>query len=112
MVRRRTSSHAADAAEPDAADRTETLEVPVQAPDGTPTGSDDQARPPTMRRAEEMADRLGARISHYAGIVGHKLLVWGARAREEMEDIWAEAQDVRRRWQAGPAPQGQEPPAR
>jgi hypothetical protein len=55
-----------------------------------------QAPGPTMQRAEELVDRLADRLSHYAGVVGHKLAWLAARAREEAEDIWAEAQALRR----------------
>jgi hypothetical protein len=53
-------------------------------------------KPPVMQRAEELADDLGQRIGHYASIVGFKILQFAARAREEAEDIWAEAQNIRR----------------
>jgi hypothetical protein len=49
-----------------------------------------------VQRAEEIVDQLGARIGHYATVLGHGLLRLAARAREEAEDIWAEAQNVRR----------------
>jgi hypothetical protein len=54
------------------------------------------AASPTMQRAEELVDRLAERVSHYASVVGHKLAWLAARAREEAEDIWAEAQAIRR----------------
>jgi hypothetical protein len=47
-------------------------------------------------RAEEIVDHLAERIGHYAGLFGHKILWLAARAREEAEDIWAEAQALRR----------------
>jgi hypothetical protein len=49
-----------------------------------------------MQRAEELADRLGERVSHYASLLGHKLMQFAARVREEAEDIWHEAQSIRR----------------
>jgi hypothetical protein len=54
------------------------------------------AREEATRRAEEMIDRMGERIGHYAAQLGHHLLRFTARAREEVEDIWAEAQNIRR----------------
>jgi hypothetical protein len=54
-----------------------------------------------MQRAEVLVDRLGERIGHYVALFGFKLLRFAARAKEEAEDIWAEAQSVRR---------GQQPP--
>jgi hypothetical protein len=49
-----------------------------------------------MERAEEMVDRLAERVSHFTSVWGRKLLRLAARAREEAEDIWAEAQSIRR----------------
>ena len=40
-----------------------------------------------MQRAEEMVDRLGEQVGHYVSTVGHSVLRWFARAREEAEDI-------------------------
>jgi hypothetical protein len=49
-----------------------------------------------MRRAEEWVDRIGARVGEATAFLGHQLLRFGARLREEAEDIWAEAQNLRR----------------
>ena len=57
--------------------------------------SADEAREQAMRRAEEMVDRLGEQVGHYVSVFGHSILKWAARAREEAEDIWAEAQAIR-----------------
>jgi hypothetical protein len=57
---------------------------------------DGQATSPATQRAEEMVDHMAERIGHFAGVLGHKLLWLVARAREEAEDIWAEAQSLRR----------------
>jgi hypothetical protein len=66
----------------------------------TQQGPDRQAaeRPEddTMRRAEEWVDRIGARVGEATAFLGHQLLRLGARVREEAEDIWAEAQNLRR----------------
>jgi hypothetical protein len=63
----------------------------------TQTASPDEARRQAMQRAEEMVDRLGERVGHYVSLLGHNILKWAARAREEAEDIWAEAQAIRQR---------------
>jgi hypothetical protein len=56
-----------------------------------------QGAPSTAtERAEELVDRLAERVGHYTGQVGHGLLWLVTRAREEAEDIWAEAQALRR----------------
>jgi hypothetical protein len=49
-----------------------------------------------MRRAEEMVDQMAQRVGDYAGRLGHGLLRLAARAREEAEDIWAEARSIAR----------------
>jgi hypothetical protein len=46
-------------------------------------------------RAEEMIDQIASRVAHYTSVFGRALLRLGARAREEAEDIWAEAQNIR-----------------
>jgi hypothetical protein len=53
-----------------------------------------------MERAEEVVDRLGQRAGQIGSEVGQRLLRLAARAREEAEDFWAEAQSTRRRWQS------------
>jgi hypothetical protein len=49
-----------------------------------------------MARAEEMVDRLAEKLAHFTSVVGRKVLWLGARLREEAEDIWTEAQSIRR----------------
>lgn len=48
-----------------------------------------------LERAEGMVDRAGERVGHLAALLGRRIQVWGGRAREEAEDIWAEAQNIR-----------------
>ncbi len=57
-------------------------------------GSDDARRQATQR-AEELVDRWAAQIGQWAAAFGHNVLKCAARAREEAEDIWAEAQAIR-----------------
>jgi hypothetical protein len=67
---------------------------------GAPTGAaaaNAEAGDESVRRAEEMIDRFAERVGHYTSVFGRKLLQLGARAREEAEDIWAEAQELRQR---------------
>ncbi len=49
----------------------------------------------TVSRAEEMVDRVAARVAQWTSSFGRTLLRFGARAREEAEDMWAEAQHIR-----------------
>lgn len=46
-------------------------------------------------KAEEVVDRAGQRISQYAAVTGWQLQRAMARLREEAEDMWAEAQNLR-----------------
>lgn len=59
--------------------------------------SDEAARQQAMQRAEELVDRWGEQVGQYVSAFGHNVLKWAARAREEAEDIWAEAQAIRQR---------------
>jgi hypothetical protein len=79
-------------------------------PGAQPDGATD-AQQQTMQRAEELADRLGEQIGSYAGWLGRNFRKWVARAREEAEDIWAEAQAVRGQWSTEEQPEGA-PPAK
>ena len=54
-----------------------------------------QMRPAT-ERAEETLDQVGERLGVFAAAVGHRLRKAAALAREEAEDILAEAQSIRR----------------
>ncbi len=54
---------------------------------------------PVTERAEELADRLGQRAGYFVSLAGRRLQKMTALAREEAEDIWAEAQSIRRREQ-------------
>ncbi len=51
-------------------------------------------RPP-LERAEELMNRAGERFGQLATEAGFRLRQALARAREEAEDIWAEAQTLR-----------------
>jgi hypothetical protein len=51
---------------------------------------------PAMERAEGLVDEWGERLGHVARQAGEQVLRLAARAREEAEDIWAEAQSIRR----------------
>jgi hypothetical protein len=49
-----------------------------------------------MRRAEELVDRAAQRVGDLAARLGQGILRLTARAREEAEDMWAEARDIAR----------------
>ena len=50
---------------------------------------------PASERAQETLGDWGERVGFVAGVAGLRLRQWGARAREEAEDLWAEAQSMR-----------------
>jgi hypothetical protein len=60
-----------------------------RAPDLTPGDKD-------LARAEETIDRSAAAVGTWLARINREFLKNYARAREELEDIWAEAQDLRR----------------
>jgi hypothetical protein len=91
------AKHSADPRGRDAVDQEERADSAAPAGEATHAdGAADGAREERLRRAEEMVDRVTERVGHYAGIIGHEILRFAARAREEAEDIWAEAQSLRR----------------
>jgi hypothetical protein len=97
MIRRRTHSRATK----DAEERNDVPQTEEPSHEGAEAEQTNGAvaqpvsRPPT-ERAEELVDHFTERLSYFAGLVGHKILQWVARAREEVEDMWAEAQHLRR----------------
>ncbi|MBA2364530.1 MAG: hypothetical protein H0V86_13465 [Chloroflexia bacterium] len=61
-------------------------------------GVEDERRDrPATERAEELADRMGRRLGHATILVGLRIRKMAALAREEAEDMWAEAQSLGRR---------------
>lgn len=46
-------------------------------------------------RAEILVDQWGERVGKFLSGAGYQLRKTAARAREEAEDIWAEAQTIR-----------------
>ena len=51
---------------------------------------------PAMARAEELVDQMGQRVGHFLLQARRYSQKAVALAREEAEDIWAEAQHIRR----------------
>jgi pyruvate/2-oxoglutarate dehydrogenase complex dihydrolipoamide acyltransferase (E2) component len=56
----------------------------------------ERPNPPATERAEELVDRMGESVGRFASFAGLRLLKVAALAREEAEDMWAEAQSLRR----------------
>lgn len=55
---------------------------------------------PGKERAEELVDRAVQRAGHWAALAGAGVVRVAALARESTEDMWAEAQSMRRERQA------------
>lgn len=66
-----------------------------QANSGASAAGSEQPQP-QVERAEEIVDRLAERVAHYTSVWGRQLWRASARIREEAEDLWAEAQSIRR----------------
>jgi hypothetical protein len=49
-----------------------------------------------MERAEEIVDRVSSWVGNMTSLWGKRLIRAGSRIREEAEDFWAEAQNIRR----------------
>ena len=58
---------------------------------------DARPAPAATERAEEMLDRAGEQVGRFAALLGLRARQAAALAREEAEDVWAEAQSMRRR---------------
>lgn len=50
----------------------------------------------TVERAEEMVDHIAASVSNFTSIWGRRIVRMMSRVKEEAEDIWGEAQSIRR----------------
>jgi hypothetical protein len=107
MARRKASGHGQETAERETTSRTQREDGAARAEserEQTRRGTEAQAQgeadegggDETMRRAEEMIDRVAERVGEFTSYLGRKILRLGARAREEAEDMWAEAQSIRR----------------
>jgi hypothetical protein len=65
------------------------------APVPSSQGQTEEAASATMKRAEDLIDRVGGTAGLLATVVGLRLRRATARMREEAEDMWAEAQSLR-----------------
>ena len=60
-------------------------------------GRSEGSGPSATERAEEQLNRWGQTLGRVASMVGMRVARVAAFAREEAEDMWAEAQDMRHR---------------
>jgi len=76
---------------------------PVEKPESPPSTRAEERGKPATERAEELVDQLGHRIGHLAALTIVQFQRATARGREEVEDMWAEAQNIRQ--ESGRKPQ-------
>lgn len=62
---------------------------------GTASAASGTSAQPATERAEQVFDEAGQRVGQFARTAEHYLRQFTARAREEAEDIWVEAQNIR-----------------
>jgi DNA anti-recombination protein RmuC len=60
---------------------------------------------PAVERAEQTLDQFGERVGGFAATAAQRLRQLSARAREEIEDMWAEAQSMRQNPPASATPE-------
>jgi len=65
------------------------------AKDSTATNSTENVDP-RVARAEQIVDRMAERVAGLTSVWGRRVLWLGTRIKEEAEDMWAEAQSIRR----------------
>lgn len=64
----------------------------------TEIAANGQANQPATVRAEDLVDRLGQRVGHWAKVNGLQARKVIARLQEEVEDMWVEAHERRNDW--------------
>ncbi len=72
-------------------------EEPTRALEQAEQAAPAQAREEAIEHAEELVNRMGQRIGDWTSLISLRLRQGFARAREEGEDILAEAQSISRR---------------
>ena len=71
----------------------------------------ERADSPTMERAEDLVDQAGRRSRRWMEVNGLRMRRAMAFAREEVEDMWVEAQQMRHEWYIGSHQRSPRPPA-
>jgi hypothetical protein len=70
------------------------VEQPREASNSSAASPDGSAN--RVDRAEQMVDKLAERVAGFTSRWGRRVLWLGTRIKEEAEDLWAEAQSIRR----------------
>ena len=69
--------------------------APAKKSSQSETAQAEEAGKPATERAEEMVDRMGQRLGHFTSLASLQIQRVVARAREDAEDMWVEAQNIR-----------------
>ena len=69
--------------------------TPAKKSSQSETAQAEEAGKPATERAEEMVDRMGQRLGHFTSLASLQIQRVVARAREDAEDMWVEAQNIR-----------------
>jgi hypothetical protein len=77
------------------ADRPDQQKTQQTEPSEQATAQAEEPNQPATRKAEEMVDYLTQRLSSLTTTVKFNFQRTAARAREDAEDMWAEAQNIR-----------------
>jgi len=75
----------------------------THAAEGESTQDDQTKVSDSVDRAEQIVAEWGNRAETIGTQIGRQLMRFGARAREEAEDIWAEAHELHRNWSGEPS---------
>jgi hypothetical protein len=59
--------------------------------------SADATEPSSLDRVEEMMDEVGRKVGEFTSKVGKSLFMIGSHLRENFEDVWAEANELRKK---------------
>jgi len=60
------------------------------------TAGPEKSGQPATEKAEELVNRMGRRINRLSNLASQNVIKASAYVREEAEDVWAEAQSIRR----------------
>ena len=71
-------------------------EEPGAKPEQPTMAGPEEAGQPTTEKAEELVNRMGQRINHLSNLASQSVIKATAYVREEAEDVWVEAQSIRR----------------
>jgi hypothetical protein len=73
-------------------------EQPPEAAESLAATSEEHEGEDHIQRAELLLEQSGQKVGEFASTTSQRLRRWSALAKEEVEDMWAEAKHIRDRW--------------